>query len=484
MMEEFFPWEEKHGLIGDTLEGFAYWNYMRRDMYKSFRDDMDGILSPFFRNLNESDEKKSFSKRLGIAFDMLKMPGKSRKRNIDVLFICHSRRTEIDGKLVSVYTDFLTDYFPDSVTIERAGSGRPKGTPYTPELVYLDRLELLSNIYLMGVRLFRKKRYLDIRKSLEEKLGAPLKELANEKGLHLNIRQIVDRTTRLFFSYKVKRPVLENMLSALNPKVIVEVVGGSFDAKIINEIARERGIPTMELQHGTLGPTVMYPPGVDFPQFPAYYLVFSKFWKEFARFPIAEDHVLSVGFPYFEEQVKRFNAAAKEKSSKHRTRTVVFLSSPSYGKELSEEAARFSALAGKKYHVIFKLHPKEMKDWQSRYSALKDTEVEVIDRPEESVYGIFARSDIQVGVESTAIYEGLAFSLDTFVMRLPQAYLMEELCARGFGVFVADASELMTAVENTDKTGKKDPGEFWEANAREKTVKAIRTVMGTSPKKE
>ncbi len=163
MMEEFFPWEEKYGLIGDTVEGFAYWNYMRRDLFKSFRDDMDGIVSPFFRNLEESGQKKSFVKRLSLALRMLRMPGRTGKKDIDVLFLCHPRRTEIDGKLFSIYTDPLTEVFPNSVSVERASPERAKGTPFSPNLIYLDRLELFSMLFQMGMARFRKKRNREIR---------------------------------------------------------------------------------------------------------------------------------------------------------------------------------------------------------------------------------------------------------------------------------------------------------------------------------
>jgi hypothetical protein len=65
--------------------------------------------------------------------------------------------------------------------------------------------------------------------------------------------------------------------------------------------------------------------------------------------------------------------------------------------------------------VIYKLHPGEVNRWREAYPWLLDSEVTVIDGQTPSLYELFAQSRAQVGVGSTAVYEGLCFDLETYV---------------------------------------------------------------------
>lgn len=47
--------------------------------------------------------------------------------------------------------------------------------------------------------------------------------------------------------------MLRRIIKSISPKVIVEVVGYETNKMIINEIAHEMGISTIELQHGVIG---------------------------------------------------------------------------------------------------------------------------------------------------------------------------------------------------------------------------------------
>ena len=48
----FHEWEEKHGLLNNNnINGFQYWNYMRRDMSMSFTDEFTKVEPAFYRNM-------------------------------------------------------------------------------------------------------------------------------------------------------------------------------------------------------------------------------------------------------------------------------------------------------------------------------------------------------------------------------------------------------------------------------------------------
>lgn len=64
---------------------------------------------------------------------------------------------------------------------------------------------------------------------------------------------------------------------------------------IITELAKEKEIPVIELQHGSEGsehPGYNYSKGERIKQFPDYYFAFPEFWKNQARFPIEQDYLV------------------------------------------------------------------------------------------------------------------------------------------------------------------------------------------------
>ena len=116
-------WEIKYGLLnGKSINGFQYWNYMRRDMFMSFEDEDAGVKPPFFENMRGGTGKELF-KNIKKTTELFLPDGSDRIRKADIMFICHGRRQEIEAKLVSIYTDFIEKEFPGSITMQRIGGG-------------------------------------------------------------------------------------------------------------------------------------------------------------------------------------------------------------------------------------------------------------------------------------------------------------------------------------------------------------------------
>lgn len=86
--------------------------------------------------------------------------------------------------------------------------------------------------------------------------------------------------------------------------------------------------------------------------------------------------------------------------------------------EPGERLSRFAAL-DHDWEVTYKLHPGEYSRWRDEYLWLEDVPVQVVDSDSPSLYELFGRSTGQVGAYSTALYEGLYFVLDTYVVDVP-----------------------------------------------------------------
>ena len=124
--------------------------------------------------------------------------------------------------------------------------------------------------------------------------------------------------------------------------------------------------------------------------------------------------------------------------------------------------------------MIYKLHPSEYADWKTRYPWLRESSVEVIDDPRRSIYELFAGTDAQVGVYSTALFEGLAFGLPTFIAKIPGWADMEILIQRNLATLVSNADELVNCLNGELHSPSQDNLDaIWQPNPKENFVKFI-----------
>ena len=470
--EPYHDWEIKHDLLKKSIDGFQYWNYMRRDMTMSFRDEYADTEPAFYQSMKEQASEGIFEKiKRGLQIltpDLNPAISKS-----DVVFLCHSRRQEIDGKMVSIYTDYVADHFPGAVTLQRSGLGKyGRDRIYTENLIFLDKLSIKGYIYRYLRKFFTPAYYKKVRETIKGEMAEPFRDLSENFDLHPDPDEFADRAAILYFIYKYKYPRYKRLLKKLSPKVIVEVVGLSTDAKIINELSREMGIETVELQHGTGAITFWYPDNAPMPQFPKWYFTFGDFWKDCMKPPIPRNHIIPAGFPYHDMMMKEYPRERWE----HDKNTIIFLSSRKYGKDFSALAAELKRLKPE-LHVIFKLHPREYTDYKEKYTDLRDSGVEVVADNKTPLYGLFAKCSMQVGVESTAIYEGMGFNLTTYIWDIPKAVSMKPIVEKGYARLVKDARDLiLKIVSRDDDKADYDMNAFWKENSMENIVNGIRSI--------
>ena len=236
-------------------------------------------------------------------------------------------------------------------------------------------------------------------------------------------------------------PLWGRFLQRTRPELLFLVV--SYGNEIPIEVCRALRIPTVELQHGIVSRNNL---GYHFPDpscrkqlFPEWFFAFGDFWRDAADFPIAGERVVSVGYRYLELRRDRTAEVA-------RAPRALFLSQRSIGVELSKTAVHLAKHSAMRGEVVYKLHPGERATWRHDYPWLLDAPVRVVD-DEVHLYELFASSTLQVGVYSTALFEGLAFGLTTRVAQLPGWEAMRPLvesCAAAD--WMSDVEQLATDV--------------------------------------
>jgi hypothetical protein len=319
----------------------------------------------------------------------------------DVLFAATntSRRQHFDGTYWDVLVDPLADRLEYSYTsLENKSKIREEcdGNIRTHDTTATDQIQFLSNIGLtLGSNVMIQRSAADDIRLLENKI---------EERFDVDIN-LVGRVESELTQRKYTKPLYELLLKRIDPNIVFIRYNSSKSTLI--EVCQESGTPVVELQHGVdfnHSPSISYDTPIEGEIcFPDVYFSWGEYWRNKPDFPI--DDVRVVGWPFLE-------FISKDYLSKEAGDGVLFISQPDCGEELSKIAV--DAAKTTDWEITYRLHPKERSDWKTLYPWLESQTIQ-IDSGERALYEVMNDCWAQVGTESTALYEGLSFNLNTFI---------------------------------------------------------------------
>ena len=86
---------------------------------------------------------------------------------------------------------------------------------------------------------------------------------------------------------------------------------------------------------------------------------------------------------------------------------------------------------------------------------------------------------MQVGVESTAILEGMGFELATFIYDHPMAVAMKGILDKGYAKMFKTPEELAALTDAAKESAPAyDLNDFWKENSMDTIVDLIRRIHG------
>jgi hypothetical protein len=406
-----------------------------------------------------------------LIFDPLKRLCRS-----DILILNHERKILRGNTYICKYTDVISKAYPQAIILEKPyqeGHLRPTDRH---NLFFTDSISIKGRLYSIHAMKFRKKYVGKLKAEIFEELNDALSEMQKTYDIKLDIDKLLAEITRRFIICKKKKMLWKQVIEKIQPKAIIETVHYSMDNMLINEIAANMGIPTIELQHGTIhNEHIAYQYAQvqrPIPQLPKYILTFSEYWNDIVNMPGQCVKLISVGFPYFEEKVVEGFGNHEANSNKK----IIFLSQGTIGTKLSRLASDLAGILSGEYQIIYKLHPSEYHIWKDKCPWLNNGNVTVIDDNSIDLYGLFAISYAQVGVYSTAIYEGLGFRLRTFIYNIEMAATMGPLCDIGYATMFDSAPELKNLLDK-DQKGIESVEILWMKNAKENMLQAIDEIV-------
>lgn len=279
------------------------------------------------------------------------------------------------------------------------------------------------------------------------------------------------------FELVARAALYDRLLDRVRPRAVIVVVGYGYRCLPLVAAARRRSVPTIELQHGMIGPTHLaynYAPGVRPEGFPDYLLTFGEFWRKSARLPLPRTRTPALGFAWLDR-----HRIPRQDTERAWPRRILVLSQGTIGAELSRLVVEIAnLLPPDRYHLRYKLHPGEIPFWRERYPWLARSGLEVVDHP-TTIYGELAAADIQIAVYSTAMYEGLAYGLTTFIARLPGHEHAAPLVAAGAAVAFDTAEELVDALASASQPPPALSAELFRPGARERFAAILDGILAS-----
>ena len=438
ILERFEDIEKKLRLDEAIIQGVPWWDVLRYQLFYELLVEL-GVREELEKNETLTIKKFLFTKiftiinilKNFIKFFTPKSPLWINKQSIIVLG--HPRRKLEEGVYVDLYSDPFIDLFPKTINfsvIERSVDNSHLSPAKTKKLFYADSLYSLANI----ISKFQKFKLNQIDLLTISRLEKILyTEFSCSIDINKRVKKIIQHWLGIY-------PLMQLFFKLKKPKLLFVVVSHTQEAIIA--AAKSLGITTIELQHGSPARGKLnydYTSGVTKKSFPDLFLSFGDYWSSSCKFPMDKDKIISFGNPYLYKKINSYSHIAKE------DRLVIisqgFPILVEFAKDISEQ---FS----KKIIVEYKPHPREHEKEQDYFKELRKAGV-VISHKNADLYEIFARSRWQVGVFSTAIYEGLYFGTACFIVNTTGSEHMKRLIK-------SDLARLISSPKDIDLNWKID----------------------------
>lgn len=492
--QKIWDLEEKYELNHKEIQDCYPWQLIRMYLYYEITRKANVFESAQQSSLSLFDKINSF---LPFLKNSILSNPLSGKENVDVLIFDHPRKVIFEDEYQDIYSYFLKNtlnkYGKSFETIESPYLNqhfRNKNNIKENNVKFNDRILLGSFIHKT-----RNRGKLHFTEAEKQLINTVKEEIETAFEIEIDLFRIMEDHI-LNFQYDYKKYI--ELLQRKNPKVVFLVV--AYENKALVAACKKMNIEIIELQHGTISP---YHLGYSYPEntrkfdgeikeieyFPDKILSFGDYWKNACPFPIDSENIISMGFPYFEENSKTYMKIAEDKNSeeennqKTEDKQILFISQGVIGKYLSELAYE-TALSinenndSQNFRFIYKLHPGEYGTWKENYNYLTKSVNEfnnftVIDKSEPPLYELFAKSHYQIGAFSTAIYEGLAFNCKTFIIDVPGVEYLDDLIDRDIVKKVKSSEELINYINNENISIQEYDKDYFFKNFDETIFKKI-----------
>lgn len=462
LIERFIDLEEKNQFFNLKIGKIKFWLYIRFDVYT--------YLMQNYGLFNKSiSPDAQFSSKVNLIELVKRMTIKNQffLHKKDILIFSCGRKVKQNKYYKCVYTDLISKNLDNTYYIF---DHKYEGIYYFPRNV--------SNVKNLNVDFYKKpnmKKEISFDGAMLEKHIYSIIEKEFDKPLTITQKkQINSYLINMLNSWNDLKNCYYHILNKTKPKLIMIVCYYDFKMILLCEVAKELGIPVVELQHGTMGKEHIaynFLKKRKLKGFPDYILTFSQYDKRTARFPIDADRIYAVGYPEMENKIIEYKKSFKKKKKKK----ILFISQTI--KEIFEYAAELSnRIDLEKFEVIIKLHPREIGNWRKEFGEIiSGSKVTIID-DNKNIYYYLAQADYVVGIFSTVLLEATMFNTNIVVIKKASYTYMKDLYENNMAELIDSVDRLEEIVTNNlcTSTGTKT---YFENNSLLKIKAAIQDII-------
>lgn len=469
-VKKFLDFEFNNGLFERSIRGYNYWIYLRTGL--------------FMHHINKYESKETQTS---------KQECEKKHHHVVTFLYCFFRSPLFYRRKrgIIVYQD-ARKYNPETKKYENPSTQdlieRWKGkklllAEYTPHdmrlpLEYSDTKYVVLpavKMYLTIHILKKTKKHRQLIRDIEKEIIPLIKSLGIEFDMSLDEKYFVESVYSGWVYHNISKKYYIKLINRIKPNAVVEQCYYSGHNMVINEVAREYGIPSIELQHGIMGASaVPYNSHYNCDNvsaYPRYIFLYSQYWKDNTHFPIQDDHVIVAGNPYLDKMIGKTKGVDKTEN------IILFVSQPAITNALSDFAlcvAKYIEDNDVEYKIIYKLHPNEQHEYFRILEKFRDFSdiCCVADAEKMDIYDCFQKCCMQVGIFSTALYEGVAAGLLTYVYNYSGCEEIEDLYLNGYAKLVNSAEEIFGGEQ---ASGCQD--DLWEASDADAQITYLRKII-------
>jgi hypothetical protein len=386
LIKEITQRECRSGLFDIKINDVGVYNYINRSILRKMLDYHNFGLNYKNPNVNNKERKKNLRKSFCQLLSLF-----VHCKKYENIIRSFERVDFINGSYVDKFTDPLVDYTDigkNCLILEHGRSGRHL-TPrcHFEKIIYTDIIYWLAWKFIS----IRKKRFYkkhsDEIDLLFSKIESTFPEIEINKD---TLFTTIVRSCFITSCYK-------RLFKRVKAKSFFAPSRASF--KHIIPAAKTQGLKVYELQHGlTYANTLTYT-GFHDPLFtPDFFLSFGKIHSA-CCYGIEPERIIEIGWGF-----ERYFKDKQEKSSHN---NVLVISDPDVSRKVISVVCK---LAESNPDIIFNLrpHPLEILDTNTLSNLSKIKNI-VINDNLENIAVVLMRFDCVLGVNSTVLYEALAF---------------------------------------------------------------------------
>lgn len=433
--------EKKYDIFNKKIEDVYFWKLIRMDLYEGLLDRIG-----FFDSLPHASRYKNTIHKIidSIKQDyfILRFNALKCKCSTETIIFRCSTRTYYNNKKIDTYTYFIEEW---------CKLNNKKYVAFESDTTDELMNQKQTALYALGSK-YKRHAYAILNRIHYQDMDIELlKEISNDLAERLGISiDLIKICSRRISFFQVQKKYYQKLFKLMKSKRII--FDNSYGREGMISAAQELNIQAIEVQHGVITKQHLgysFPDNEKIPYFPDRLLMFGKYWYDSAPIPLKEEDISIIGYPYLIDQFKHYREVKKTKNS------VVFLSQGGIANRLINIAYGF-AQDNPDYKIIYKLHPSEYIRWREIYPQLLVAanleNFKIIDTNTISLYQVLAEAEYQVGINSTAIFEGLVMEAKTVLIDMPGIEYMDWLIEKGIVMVAKDCDSLKRCIRNFSNT--------------------------------